>query len=170
MDKEIVNKVAQSPLVSIDLKEFYPTDSEYVLIDIADYLYERLILKEKDFRQALKNIDYSKYKDKYVGIFCSEDAIIPQWAYLLFVIHLHPFAKKVFWANENELIQKIILHKIEFLNLSKYEDKPVVIKGCSDVKISIEAYMLLVDRLINVAKSVMYGEPCSTVPLYKRKV
>jgi hypothetical protein len=85
------------------------------------------------------------------------------------VIHLHPFAKKVFWANENELIQKIILHKIESLDLSKYEDKPVVIKGCSDVKISIEAYMLLVDRLINVAKSVMYGEPCSTVPLYKRK-
>lgn len=169
MEDAIINKVAQSPLITIDLKDFYPKESEYQLFDIADYLYERLILKEKDFRQALQSLDIEKYQNKYVGIYCSEDVIIPQWSYLLVVARLHSVAKNIFFGNKENLIQKIILDKIQNLNVSLYKDKPVVIKGCSDVKIEIEAYIILVNQLMKVAKSIMYGEPCSTVPLFKRK-
>lgn len=169
MEDTIINKVAQSPLITIDFKDFYPKESEYQLFDIADYLFERLILKEKDFRQALQSLDIEKYQDKYVGIHCSEDVIIPQWSYLLVVARLHSVAKNIFFGNKENLIQKIILDKIQNLNVSLYKDKPVVIKGCSDVKIEIEAYIILVNQLMKVAKSIMYGEPCSTVPLFKRK-
>ncbi|GAB4452718.1 MAG: DUF2480 family protein [Bacteroidia bacterium] len=169
MEDTIINKVALSPLITIDLKDFYPNDNEYMLFDIADYLYERLILKEKDFRQALQSLDIEKYQDKYVGIYCSEDVIIPQWSYLLIVTRLHPLAKNIFFGNKENIIQKIILDKIKNLDINLYKDKPIVIKGCSDVKIEIEAYITLVNQLMKVAKSIMYGEPCSTVPLFKRK-
>lgn len=168
-DNIIVNKVAQSPLITIDIKDFYPEKSEYEIYDIANYLYERLILKEKNFRQQLKEIDYSFYKNKYLGVYCSEDAIIPQWAYLLVVTHFQPFVKKIFFANEKKLIQNILIDKINALSLENFKDKPIVIKGCSDKEIEIEVYMELTSRLMPVAKSIMYGEPCSTVPLFKRK-
>ncbi|RME14433.1 MAG: DUF2480 family protein [Bacteroidetes bacterium] len=169
MSDEIINKVAQSPLITIDLKDFYPQPDEYASFDIADFLYEKLVLKEKDFRQALKDTDYSKYQNKYVCIFCSEDVIIPQWSYLLAAVHLYPYAKKIFYGNENEMIQKIICDKINEMNVEPFKDRPIVIKGCSDVKIEIDAYVLLIQKLMMVAKSVMYGEPCSTVPLFKKK-
>ncbi|MCX7729559.1 MAG: DUF2480 family protein, partial [Bacteroidia bacterium] len=165
MADSIINKVAQSSLIIIDLKDFYPRPDEYLMFDIADFLYEKLILKEKDFRQALKNIDYSKFQDKYVGVFCSEDVIIPQWAYLLATVHLQPYAKKIFYSNTENLIQNILRDKVENLELDSYIDKPLVIKGCSDVKIDVDGYLLLVQKLMKVAKSIMYGEPCSTVPL-----
>ncbi len=169
MPDEIINKVAQSPLITIDLKEFYPQKEEYLTFDMADFLYEKLVLKEKNFRQSLRDINYSIYKDKYVGIFCSVDAIIPQWAYLLAAIHLKPHAKKVFYTDEKNLIQKILIDKIHAINIEPYKDKPIVIKGCSDVYISIEVYVELTNKLIDVAKSMMYGEPCSTVPLFKKQ-
>ncbi|GAB4209858.1 MAG: DUF2480 family protein [Bacteroidia bacterium] len=169
MSGEIINKVAQSPLITIDLKDFYPKPDEYALFDLADFLYERLVLKEKDFRQALKDLDYSKYQNKYICIFCSEDVIIPQWAYLLAAVHLYPYARKIFYGNENEMIQKIIHDKINEMNVEPFKDRPIVIKGCSDVKIEMDAYVLIVQKLMSVAKSIMYGEPCSTVPLFKKK-
>lgn len=170
MDKEIVNKVAKSPIVTIDLKDFYPSESEFKIFDIADFLFEKLILKEKDYRTALKNLDYSQYQNKYVGITCSEDVIIPQWAYLLAEIHLFPYAKKIFFADKKSIIQKIILDKIENTDVEKFRDRPVVIKGCSDVDISIDAYITITYKLMNVAKSIMYGEPCSNVPLFKKSI
>ncbi|GIV29447.1 MAG: hypothetical protein KatS3mg028_0513 [Bacteroidia bacterium] len=169
MNGEIINKVAQSPLITIDLKDFYPKPDEYTSFDLAGFLFEKLVLKEKDFRQALKDWDYSKYQNKYVCVFCSEDVIIPQWAYLLAAVHLYPYAKRIFYGNENEMVQKIICDKIATMNSEQFKDKPVVIKGCSDVKINMEAYVLLVQKLMPVAKSIMYGEPCSTVPLFKKK-
>mgnify|MGYP005843428895 CR=1 FL=1 len=169
MDKPIINKVAQSPIISIDLRDFYPEKNEYELLDIADFLYERLILKEKDFRQALKTLDYTRFQNKYTGIFCSEEVIIPQWAYLLIITHLTPYTTKIFYGNEKQLIQKIMWHKVQNLNTEIYQNKPVVIKGCSNVEIHIEVYMHLTQKLMPIARSIMYGEPCSNVPLFKRK-
>lgn len=168
MENSILNRVAQSSIISIDLKEFYPKKDEYEIFDIADFLFERLILKEKDFRQKLKELDYSKFQNKYVSIFCSEDVIIPQWAYLLACIHLKPYAKIFFFGDERALIQKILMDKVQNMDMDKMKDKPVVIKGCADVQIDIEVYMFLTDKLMEVAKSIMYGEPCSNVPLYKK--
>ncbi len=169
MEDFIVNKVAQSPLITIDLKDFYPQPREYELFDIADFLYERLILKEKDFRQKLKEIEYSNYKDKFLGVFCSEDAIVPRWAYLLVVTHFNPYVKDIFFADKKSLIECIMNEKIRALDVNLYKDKPIVIKGCSDIEIPVSTYVLLTQRLMPVAKSIMYGEPCSTVPLFKRK-
>jgi hypothetical protein len=170
MENEIINKVAQSPILTIDLKDFYPSESEFKIFDISDFLFEKLILKEKDYRVALKNLDYSQYQNKYVGITCSGDVIIPQWAYLLAEIHLFPYAKKIFFADKKSIIQKIILNKIENTDVEKYRDRPVVIKGCSDVDINIDAYIAITYKLMNVAKSIMYGEPCSNVPLFKKSI
>jgi hypothetical protein len=170
MENEIINKVAQSPILTIDLKDFYPSESEFKIFDISDFLFEKLILKEKDYRVALKNLDYSQYQNKYVGINCSGDVIIPQWAYLLAEIHLFPYAKKIFFADKKSIVQKVILDKIENTDVEKYRDRPVVIKGCSDVDISIDAYIAITYKLMKVAKSIMYGEPCSNVPLFKKSI
>lgn len=169
MENTIRNRVAESSIITIDIKEFYPKSNEYVVFDMADFLFERLILKEKDFRQKLKDLDYGIYQNKYAGIYCSEDVIIPQWAYLLAAVHLYPFAKKIFYADKKRLVQEILKDKIITMDLEYTRDKPVVIKGCSDVDIDIEVYILLVNRLMQTAKSIMYGEPCSNVPLFKRK-
>lgn len=169
MSEEIVNKVAKSPIISIDLSEFYPTKQEYEIFDIAHYLYEGLILREKDFRQSLKSINYEIYQDKYVSIYCSADAIIPQWAYLLAHIHIFPYAKKIYYGSEEALVQNILLDKVQNLDPEQYRDKPIVIKGCSSVKIDMNIYLQLCNKLLPFAKSIMFGEPCSTVPLYKRK-
>lgn len=168
MSENILNRVAQSSLITIDLKDFYPSSSEYKIFDLADFLFEKLILKEKDFRAALKMKDFSEYKDKYVGIVCSEDVIIPQWAYLLAAISINKVCKKCFYADEKNLIQEIIRDKILSLNTDIFKDKPVIIKGCSEVEISLNNYVLFTNKLLHSAKSIMYGEPCSTVPLFKR--
>ncbi len=169
MEDVIVNKVAQSPLITIDLKDFYPQPAEYALFDMADFLYERLVLKEKDFRQKLKEIEYLNYKDKFLGVFCSEDAVVPRWAYLLVVTHFYPYVKNIFFTDKKHLIECIMNEKISALDVAPYKDKLIVIKGCSDIEIPVSAYVLLTQRLMPVAKSIMYGEPCSTVPLFKRK-
>jgi hypothetical protein len=150
----IVNKVAESGLISFDLETLYPQQTRKVF-DLKDHLFMGLILKEKDFRAALLQIDWNEYKDAAVAITCSADAIIPMWAYMLVVSYLEPVA--------------LLLKNIDGVNADQYADKRVVVKGCGDVAIPEAAYVAITQKLRPVAKSIMYGEPCSTVPIYKKK-
>ena len=168
MAEEIINRVAKSPLVTIDLEDFYP-EGKRVVFDISDWLYEGLILKEKDFRESVEQHDFSQYKDNYIALTCKTDAIIPSWAYLLITTKLATFTKKIVVGNlellETVIFQEIILN----LDITNYKDKPIIIKGCSSKPIPETASTLLVEKLTPTAKSILFGEACSTVPLYKRK-
>jgi len=164
---EIVNKVAQSGLVTIDLGELYPTGTRTV-IDIQDQLFQGLILREKDFREFVKQHDWTQYQDHYVAVMCSTDAIIPDWAWMLLASSLQPYAKQVVFGDEEKL-NTIIMHEIvQQLNIAEYKDARVVIKGCGDKPVPKTAYLELTYRLRPIVKSIMYGEPCSTVPIYKQ--
>src|SRR4051812_2732857 len=166
MSEEIKNKVAESGLITIDLEEFY-VEGERVVLDIKPLLFHELILKEKDFREFIKQEDWSKYKDKLVAITCTNDAIVPTWAYMLLSLSLQPFAKKIVFGNL-ELLENILFDEaLNKLDLSQYKDARVVIKGCSNKPVPVNAYVKLCSALKPYAKSMMYGEPCSTVPLYK---
>lgn len=169
MSDEIINKVANSGLITIDLEEFYPK-GERVLFDIKPLLFHELILKEKDFREFIKQHDWSQYKDKLVAITCTADAIIPTWAFMLVSIALEPFAKKIVFGNLETLEAIIFNEALLAIIYEDYKDKRVVIKGCSNLPVSTNAYVELVRGLRPFAKSIMYGEPCSTVPLYKAPV
>ncbi len=167
MEKEIINKVSQSGLITIDLEELYPK-GERVLFDIKNLLFQELILKEKDFREFIKTEDWSKYKDKYVALICSADAVVPTWAYMLLTTQLEPFAKKVIFGNL-EMLETILYNEIlNKLAIEDYKDARVVIKGCGKLPVPKAAYVEITRLLRPVAKSIMYGEPCSTVPLYKQ--
>ena len=162
------NKVAESGIVTIDLASLLPSN-EIVVFDIKPFLFMELILKEKDFRAALLTTDWTLYQDKVVGIICSADAIIPMWANMLIVSALNPFAKAVYFGNENKVREQQLLENINILNINEYNDQRVVIKGCGDTPIGESAYIAITQKLRPVVKSIMYGEPCSTVPVYKKK-
>ena len=162
------NKVAESGIVTIDLASLLP-GSELIVFDIKPYLFMELILKEKEFRAALLTTDWTIYQDKVVGIVCSADAIIPMWANMLIVSALNPFAKAVYFGNENKVREQQLLESIGTLNINEYNDQRVVIKGCGDTPIGESAYIAITQKLRPVVKSIMYGEPCSTVPVYKKK-
>jgi hypothetical protein len=166
MSDAIVNKVAESGLITLDLEQFYPR-GEIVLFDLKDYLFMGMILKEKDFREALKKLDWEAYRDKYVGVVCSADAIIPVWAYMLVASYLQPVAKDVVMGNENEVHRMIFLKNISRISVNDYIDKRIVVKGCGETPIGEFAYFEITRLLRPVAKTIMYGEPCSTVPIYK---
>lgn len=166
---EIVNKVAGSGIVTIDLEEFYEK-GERVIFDIKPHLFHELILKEKDFREFIKTNNWSAYQDKLVGIVCTADAIVPTWAYMLVTLALEPFAKRIFFANLNELENLLFAERLSTLDPTHYKDARIVVKGCGDKQIPTNAYVQLTALLKPVAKSIMYGEPCSTVPLYKAKI
>lgn len=168
MSEPIINKVAESGLISIDLAQYFPTN-EIVVFDIKPYLFMELILKEKDFRTSLNSIDWSSYQDKIVGIFCSADAIIPMWANMLIVANLTPFAKAIYFGDENKTRELVLLQAINNIDNSIYEDQRIVVKGCGDTPIGESAYIAITQKLRPVVKSIMYGEPCSTVPVYKKK-
>ncbi len=166
---EIINKVAQSSLVSLDLEDFYPKNPR-IIYDIQQNLWQGIALKEKDFREFLKTHDWTQYQDKFVAINCSVDAIIPTWAYMLLALHLNPVAKMVVFGNEIDLenaIFKDILQKN--INPKDFQGKKVVIKGCSKLPVPISAYIEICNLLQLYAQSIMFGEPCSTVPLFKAK-
>lgn len=163
---EIVNKVANSGIITIDPEEFY-TSGERVLFDIKPFLFQEMILKEKDFREHIKNTDWSKFKDQFVAISCTADAIIPTWAYMLIALALEPYAKKVIFGDLNTLENELFNDKIVTLDIDQYKDARIVIKGCGEKEISVNVYVKLTALLKPVVKSIMYGEPCSTVPLYK---
>ena len=168
MSEEIINRVANSNLTTIDLEDFYPKGNR-IVFDIKDWLYEELILREKDFRESVKNHDWSQYQDSYVALTCSSDAIIPSWAYLLLTVELTPFAKKVV-VGDLPLLETVIYQDIiNQIDISEYKDKPIIIKGCANKPIPPSAYTLLIEKVKTVAKTIMFGEACSTVPLYKKK-
>jgi hypothetical protein len=165
---EIVNRVAQSKLVTLDLEEFYPKGTR-LQIDIKDWLFQGLILKEEEFRKQISEHNWEQYKDAYIAIFCSTEAIIPGWAYMLISTKLQPYAKKVVLGSLEDLETILFQTIIEEMNVSDFKDKPVIIKGCSNKPIPPNAYLWATIKLQPVAKSIMYGEACSSVPLYKRK-
>lgn len=168
MSDEIINKVANSGLITIDLEEYYPK-GERVVFDIKPLLFQELILKEKDFREYIKNNDWTVYKDKYVAVICSADAIVPTWAYMLVGLALEPFAKKTVFGNL-ETLETVLFHEVlEKIDALQYKEQRVVIKGCSNLPVATNAYMELAQKLKPYVKSIMYGEPCSTVPLFKAK-
>jgi hypothetical protein len=164
---EISNRVAASSIISLNMEEFYPRE-ERLGFDLSDYLVARLLLKEKEFRQALKELDWSIYKDKWVAIYCSEGAIVPTWAYILVCTYLDGLAKGYCVGNLENLEQYIAEQTLRNLPLEEFKDRPVVIKGCSKVSIPLFAYGRIVSLLQKEAKSLMFGEPCSTVPLVKK--
>ena len=165
---EIVNRVAQSKLLTFDLEDYYPPGKR-VLLDIKEWLYEEIILKEKDFRAHVANHDWEQYSDAYVALYCSTEAIIPGWAYMLVSTKLQPYAKKVVLGSLEDLETTLFQAIIEDLDISDFKDKPVIIKGCSNKPVPPNAYLWATIKLQPVAKSIMYGEPCSTVPVFKRK-
>ena len=162
------NKVADSGIVTIDLASLIPAN-EVVLFDIKPFLFKELILKEKEFRAELHEINWSVYQEKVVGILCSTDAIIPMWANMLIVSALSPFATAIYFGDENKVREQLLLENIGSLNINEYTDQRVVIKGCGDTPIGESAYIAITQKLRPVVKSIMYGEPCSTVPVYKKK-
>jgi len=168
MQETIVNKVAESGLITLDLEEYYPKE-EIVVFDLKAHLFMGLILKEKDFRAALQNIDWSQYQSKNVALTCSADAIIPMWAYMLVASYLRPFANEIIFGNKETVISTLILKNLSKINGEEFTDKRIVVKGCGDVQIPESAYIEITNRLRPYAKSIMYGEPCSTVPIYKKK-
>ncbi len=168
MSEPFINKVADSGLVTLDLASLLP-QKEIVLFDIKAYLFMELILKEKDFRAALATLDLAQYQDKIVGIFCSTDAIIPMWANMLIAAALEPYASSIYFGNENKVREQLLLEQIAIINPADYAEQRIVVKGCGETPIGESAYIAITQKLRPVVKSIMYGEPCSTVPVYKRK-
>jgi len=168
MQDAIVNKVAESGLITLDLENYYPKE-EIAVFDLKDHLFMGLILKEKDFRAALQNIDWSQYQNKNVALTCSADAIIPMWAYMLVASYLRPFANETLFGNKETAIATLVLKNLSKISGEEFTDKRIVVKGCGDVQIPESAYVEITNKLRPFAKSIMYGEPCSTVPIYKKK-
>jgi hypothetical protein len=169
MEEIFVNKVSESGIISLNLEDYYPKETEIALFDMRDYLFMGLILKEKDFRENLKILDLTAYTDKVVAVTCSADAVIPMWAYMLVASNLQPVAREVAFGTVEEVKKATLLKNITQLPVEDYKEKRIVIKGCGEIPVGEAAYLLATRILRPVAKSIMYGEPCSTVPIYKKK-
>ncbi len=168
MSEEIINRVANSKLVIFNLEDLYPK-GERVLFDISPWLMEGIVLKEKDFREKASNHKWSQYQNCFVALHCSTDAIVPGWAYLLLSLHLTPFAAKVTVGSLEEMESVLFTEILQNIHVEEYRNKPIIIKGCSNKPIPQNAYVMLAQKLQPVAKSIMYGEACSSVPLYKKR-
>lgn len=167
MSEPIINKVSRSVLQTIDLEEYY-LPGERVSFDMKDQLFQGLVLKEKDFREFINANDWSTFEQKHVAIHCSVDAIVPTWAYMLLSVAMQPFAKTIIFGSEEELETQLFKTALDSIEWSKYENAKVVIKGCSKVNVPIATYVEVTNRLRPLASSIMFGEPCSTVPLFKK--
>ena len=168
MEEIILNKVSESGIITIDPEHYFP-EEEIVAFDLTPFLFRGLILKEKDFRESMQNENWSKYVGKAVAVFCSADAIIPAWAHMLVASMLSGIAHAVYAGTPAELEKKLFLQNLEQINRTDYIDKRVVVKGCGDKQIGAYAYLAITEILRPVVKSLMYGEPCSTVPVFKKK-
>lgn len=164
----IVNKVAESGLITLALEDWLPGE-EILSFDLQPFLFMGLALKEKDFRAALDKINWAGYQDRWVALTCSADAIIPAWAYMLVLVHLQPFAREVFRGTVEEVRDELLVRKIRSLDPAAYEGRRVVVKGCGQIPVSERAYVEIAKVLRPVVRSLMFGEPCSTVPLYKKQ-
>ena len=165
---EIINRVSASGLVSLDLEEWLP-EGPFKQIDLKDILWQGLILREQDLKDYFANTDYSQFEGSYLNVFCSEEVILPQWIYAMISAKFSPFCKFVCWGTKNDLLNALLSAKISQIHPEDYIDQRVVVKGCSNVHVQPQVYVQLINKLQPVVKSLMYGEPCSTVPLYKRK-
>lgn len=165
----IVNKVAESGIITLDLAAYVPQDENIVVFDLKPFLFREMILKEKDYRTALQSHDWAQYTGKNVAVQCSADAIIPVWAYMLAASYLQPMAAYVYMGTAEELKKELLMRNINAIDTAEYIDKRVVIKGCGDTPIPDSAYLAITQHLRPVVKSLMYGEPCSTVPVYKKQ-
>lgn len=168
MEELIENKVDKSGLITISLDEFY-VEGERILIDLKDLLFEGLILREKDIREFIKNENWEKYQYKFVAIYCSADAIIPMWSYMLIASALEPYAKKIVFGDLKELEAQLFINEIEKLEIEKYKNERVIIKGCGKIPTPEAAFVAITTKLRPVVKSLMFGEACSTVPIYKSR-
>ena len=166
--EEIRNKVVESGLITIDLEHYLPS-GDIQAFDLKDFLFMEMLLKEKDFRQALETHDWKQYQEKTIAVFCSTDAIIPMWAYMLVVAKLSPCASSIQYGTVDEVFKSTFIKHIQQIDASQFEGKRVFIKGCGEKEIPPYAYMEISSKLIPVVASLMYGEPCSTVPVYKKK-
>jgi len=167
MAEEIVNRIAESKLVTFNLEDFYPK-GQRVVFDISDWLLEGFVLREKDFREQAKNHDWEQYEGAYVALVCSTDAIVPSWAFMLVSSYLQGIAQKTIIGDLENLESHLYQEVIDRLDVSDLEDKPVIIKGCSNKPVPKNAYIMIMQKLQPVVKSLMYGEACSSVPLYKK--
>lgn len=168
IQENIINKVAQSGLVTLDPAAFYPKGTR-LIYDIKDNLFQGLILREKDFREFVKEHDWAQYTGKNVGITCSADAIVPAWAYMLIANRMAPYANEIVFGDAGVLETVLFEKAMTGLDVEQYRDQRIVIKGCGDTEVPVSAYVELTKKLTPVVKSIMFGEPCSTVPIYKRK-
>lgn len=168
MDDTVVNKVEESGLITLDLETYYP-EGVRAVIDLQDFLYEGVMLREKDFREKVKNHDWSSYRDKFVAVHCSADAIIPRWAFMVVVAALQPFAKKMVAGTPEKLDEILLREAIDAIPIEVFRDQRVMVKGCGKRSIPESAYVQITQLLLPVAQSVFYGEACSAVPVYKRK-
>lgn len=168
IQENIVNKVAASGLVTLNLEVYYD-QSERVVYDIKDNLFHGLMLREKDFREFIKTHDWAAYTRKNIAIICSADAIVPTWAYMLLATKMRPFANEIVFGNLETLEAVLFSKALAKIDLSVYKDARVVIKGCADIDVPVNAYVEITALLTPIVKSLMYGEPCSTVPVFKRK-
>jgi hypothetical protein len=168
MSDIIKNKVAESGLITLDLETFYPSE-EIIAFDLREHLFMGMILKEKDFRAALQGMDWEQYRNNNVAVFCSADAIIPLWAYMLVATGLSGIAKRVFSGNTEDMRKQMLAESIRSMDTTPFEDKRVIVKGCGDLPIGEFAFVEISLKLVPVVRSLMYGEPCSTVPVYKKK-
>ena len=164
----IVNKVAESGIVTLDLAPYIPAENDLASFDLKPFLFREMILREKDYRAALPLHDWQQYAGKHVAVMCSVEAIVPVWAYMLAAVYLEPVAASVYYGTQQELAKALLMEHIGAIDTAEYADKRVVIKGCGDTPIPDAAYVAVTHRLRPVAKSIMYGEPCSTVPIYKK--
>ncbi|MBY5957923.1 DUF2480 family protein [Membranicola marinus] len=166
-EKKLVNRVAKSPLKTINLEDYFPKE-EIIEFDLKDYLFKELILKEKEFRAAMKEIDWTAFSGQSVAITCSTDAIIPVWAFMLTAAYLTPYASEVFSGTAEEFLEEKYRNRLDAIDFSQYENELIVIKGCSKKVVPRSAYVRITNKLRPYARSIMYGEACSTVPIYKK--
>ena len=168
MSDEIVNKVANSALITIDLTDYAPKTT-IAILDVKDFLFEGIILKEKAFRNTLKEFDFSVYTDKIVALYCSSDAIVPMWAFMLLTSYLNNSASKIHFGTKEEVFQKIFSDNIDAIDTTEFENKKVIVKGCGEVPLTETLYIAITKKLQNTVSSLMFGEACSAVPVFKKK-
>jgi hypothetical protein len=168
VSEAIVNKVAQSGLHTLDLEDYYPRE-EFVVFDLKPLLFMEAILKEKDFRASLAAIDWTQYQDKILAVTCTVDAIIPPWAYMLIAVQAGPYAKQIILGDRETALREVFLANLRAIDINAFADKRVVVKGCGDLSVGSFAYLEIARRLRPVVKSIMYGEACSNVPVFKQK-
>jgi hypothetical protein len=163
----LTNKVAQSGIITLNLEDYYPKN--VLSFDLKQFLFMELILKEKDYREALKNFNFEPYQNQIATIHCTADAIIPIWAYMLAAAYLQPIASSVSYGNPTQAAQQVLVSNIQAINTNQFAQQRIVVKGCGEIDIEPQAYIAITAHLQPHAKSIMYGEPCSTVPIYKNK-